>query len=152
MQLAILVLTLATATQMRLDDGNRAIMFATQDVNGLHMVSTFSWESKTRAAVRTFSKTSRGEPKDVDYPPQRFDDAWQKLKGREFERYRTAGQGDAESAYNYVFVLTDSNTHLNFRIPKCGIDDETLRFVRGFTQELLPEGSPGLFEPCPTQP
>lgn len=144
---ALLLLLLAAPVSGQVVD-DRTIMFSTQDRNGLHMITISSRGSE--AIVRLISPpASRGEPRAVPYPRERFDAAWNALMALDLAAYEQHDpKQDAGAADNFVILTLVGTGRRNYGVPKCSAPNNVRVFVDDLTLGLVPSGSPGLFRPC----
>ena len=153
----VLLLSLSVSAQALAEQaGDRLLGLTTQDKNGLHIVFVAESPSKVLASVRRFSPGYTGEAQLSDYPRERFDELW--LRTQELDLSAFASGNDAsnvEATKNYVLTVETRSNGVSKRtiylIPKCGPAPNVVSLVMRLTADLLPAGSPGLFESCPSR-
>lgn len=149
--LSLLLLLFAGSVAAQ-DVDSRTLSLATQDRNGMFMLTVIAFPDRTKATIRNFFEPEQ-DPPIVDYPKERFEQLWRQADALDLERFAVVnGSGDIEPAFHYVVtVMQDHDGQRRargYRIPKCGIAPELDAFVQAMANGLLPPGSPGLFKPC----
>ena len=156
-KLALLFLSVSAvgvASAQQADD--RVLGLTTQDHNGLHIILVVASSGKARASVRSMSP---GQPRDAkisDYSLTLFDELWLKAQKLGLSAFTLKDDAqDVQAAKNYVLTVSRPNSQggglirNTYLVPKCGTEADIESFAKQIAGDLLPPGSPGLFEPCP---
>ena len=148
-----LVLLLFVGGAAAQDVDSRMLALATQDRNGMFLLTVVAFPDRTKATLRNFLEREQ-DPPIVDFPRQRFEQLWQQASTLDLERFAVDKEaaGDIEPAFHYIVTILEERDGQRrtrgYKIPKCGITAELDAFVQTIANGLLPPGSPGLFKPC----
>ena len=159
-KLALLLLSLTAAgvaSAQQADD--RVLGLTTQDHNGLHIILVVASSDKARASVRSMSPGHPRDAKILDYSLTLFEELWLKAQKLDLSAFTPKNDSqDVQAAENYVLTISKSNSQSGdlirstYLIPKCGAEADVESLAKQIAGDLLPSGSPGLFEPCPHAP
>jgi hypothetical protein len=130
---------------------NRMLGLVTQDQNGLFVVLVVATPSEVKASVRQISAGHSVEPEVSPYPRELFDELWLNARDLELSKFVATNVPDVGASKNYVITIGMDNkpNREMYSVPKCAAPPAVVLFVKRLAHDLLPAGSPGLFEPCP---
>jgi hypothetical protein len=128
----------------------RVMSLMSQDKNGLFMLVVTATPGEVSARVQELG--TNAEPKIAPYPRELFDELWQQMKRVGLSKHITksipGSREDGRAAKNYLISTSDGSTGETYMVPKCSASADIVALVRKLANDMLPAGSPDLFEPC----
>ena len=151
---ALILLTLILAADaVAQQPDTRVIGLVTQDKNGLFLFMAIATPKEVKASATQLDVKDGLDTGTIRYPRELFDKLWEEAKTNgmsEFlENEDAPTDQDLEPAKNYLVTIGNGPGGDKYKIPKCSASPVIVAFVQRLANGMLPEGSPGLYEPCP---
>jgi hypothetical protein len=129
----------------------RVMSLITQDMNGLYIFMAVASSDDVRASASQLGVGKGGKANPVRYPRKLFDELWEEAKSLELSEYISKSERsdeDVGASKNYIISIGYGPDGDTYHVPKCSAPPAIVLFLKRLTNNMLPAGSPGLYEAC----
>ena len=130
----------------------RVMSLITQDKNGLFIFMAIATPEEVRASASQLGVGDGGNARPVRYPRKLFDELWEEAKSLELSEFISRSDEGADedvgASRNYIISIGNGPGGETYSVPKCNASPAIVSFIKRLTNNMLPAGSPGLFEAC----